>query len=154
VTTHDLPPLAGWWEGADLRERAALGLIPDLAHAEAERTKERAALVDALVSEGCLVGSATASPDAAEVIAGAHEFIAATSGDLVMVQAEDLAGLRVGVNLPGTDQERPNWRLRFPLPVDALLSGAAGQALLEPMRARGRGIMPTRGPGMTGKSRE
>ena len=34
-----------------------------------------------------------------------------------MVQAEDLAGLRVGVNLPGTDQERPNWRLRLPLPV-------------------------------------
>ncbi len=58
VTTHDLPPLAGWWDGADLRERAALGLVPDLPRAEAERTEERAALVDALVAEGCLVGPA------------------------------------------------------------------------------------------------
>ena len=139
VTTHDLPPLAGWWDGADLAERAALGLIPDLAQAEAERTEERAALVDALVSDGCLARSGSEPLQTDRVITGAHEFIAATPADLVMIQAEDLAGLRVGVNLPGTDQERPNWRLRLPLPVDALLSGPAGQALLEPMRAKGRG---------------
>ena len=29
VATHDLPPLAGWWEGKDLSEAAALGLLPD-----------------------------------------------------------------------------------------------------------------------------
>jgi glycogen operon protein len=139
VSTHDLPPLAGWWEGADLQERAALGLIPDLPRAEAERTEERAALVDALVEEGCLAGSELEAPQAAEVMEGAHAFIATTDSDLVLIQAEDLAGLRVGVNLPGTDRERPNWRLRLPLPVDTLLSGAAGQALLEPMRAKGRG---------------
>lgn len=139
ATTHDLPPLAGWWEGTDLRERAALGSFPDLSMAEAERTEERAALVDALTSAGCLAGAESKSPQAAEIVAGAHEFIASTDSDLVLIQAEDLAGLRVGVNLPGTDLERPNWRLRLPVPVDALLSGAAGQALLEPMRANGRG---------------
>jgi glycogen operon protein len=144
VTTHDLPPLAGWWDGADLRERAALELIPDLPHAEAERTEERAALVDALASEGRLDGAEATPPQAADVIAGAHEFIAATPSDLVLIQAEDLAGLQVGVNLPGTDQERPNWRLRLPLPVETLLSGSTGQALLEPMRANGRGVIPKR----------
>jgi glycogen operon protein len=144
VTTHDLPPLAGWWDGADLRERATLGLIPDLARADAERTEERAALVDVLVEEGCLAAAETEPAPAADVIPAAHEFIAATASDLVLIQAEDLAGLRIGVNLPGTDRERPNWRLRLSLPVDALLSEAAGQALLEPMRASGRGTLPTR----------
>jgi len=147
VTTHDLPPLAGWWDGADLRERAALGLIPDLSRAEATRAEERVALVDALVRQRCLAGSESESPQAANVVAGAHEFIATTESDLVLIQAEDLAGLRVGVNLPGTDLERPNWRLRLPLPVDVLLSGPAGQTLLEPMRVKGRGIKPKRQDG-------
>ncbi len=144
VSTHDLPPLAGWWEGADLQERAAVGLIDDLPQAEASRAQERAALVDALVDEGCLAESEFDAPAAADIMAGAHEFIATTPADLVLIQAEDLAGLRVGVNLPGTDRERPNWRLRVPLVVDALLSGDAGQALLQPMRANGRGHAKTR----------
>ena len=29
VSTHDLPTLAGWWEGDDLALRARLGLYPD-----------------------------------------------------------------------------------------------------------------------------
>jgi glycogen operon protein len=139
VTTHDLPPLAGWWHGDDLRERAALGLIPDLPQADATRAEERAALVDALGAENCLASPSSGAPAAAGVVQAAHEFIAATPSDLVLVQAEDLAGLRAGVNLPGTDRERPNWRLRLPLPVDALLSQPASKALLEPMRASGRG---------------
>jgi glycogen operon protein len=144
VSTHDLPPLAGWWEGADLKERAAVGLIDDLPQAEASRAQERGALVDALVDEGCLAESEFDALAAADIMAGAHEFIATTPADLVLIQAEDLAGLRVGVNLPGTDRERPNWRLRVPLVVDALLSGDAGQALLKPMRDNGRGLAPTR----------
>jgi glycogen operon protein len=145
VTTHDLPPLAGWWDGADLRERAALGLEKDLPRAEAQRNSERAALVDVLVDTGCLVRSAAGEPQAAEVVAGSYQFAAGTPSELVLVQAEDLAALQIGVNLPGTDTERPNWRLRVPTPVETLLSGAAGQALLEPMRATGRGtVVPTK----------
>src|ERR1019366_4144091 len=114
VTTHDLPPLAGWWEGADIRERTALGLLQARSRAEDGRATERTALVTALVDEGCLVWSDAGDPSVDEVMAGAHEFVAATRGDLVLVQADDLAGMRVGVNLPGTDTERPNWRLRLP----------------------------------------
>jgi glycogen operon protein len=60
----------------------------------------------------------------------------------MLIQAEDLAAMRVGVNLPGTDTERPNWRLRLPVPVEALLRTASAQAILDRVRAAGRG-MPT-----------
>ena len=139
VTTHDLPPLAGWWEGADIEERAALGLLPPGRHEAAERAVERAALVEALVGQGCLVPPASAAPPVAQVVAGAHAFLAATPADLMLVQADDLAGMRTGVNLPGTDTERPNWRRRLPMPVDALLTGEIAQTILRAVREADRG---------------
>lgn len=41
VATHDLPPLAGWWEASDLSETARLGLVPDAAAAIAARAAEK-----------------------------------------------------------------------------------------------------------------
>jgi glycogen debranching enzyme GlgX/4-alpha-glucanotransferase len=145
VTTHDLPPLAGWWEGTDLRERAALGLLRPGSDAEGGRAPDRTALVETLADEGCLVWSEVGNPPVDIVVAGAHAFVASTPCDLVLVQADDLAGMRVGVNLPGTDAERPNWRLRLPVPVETLLSGVGAREILTRMRAKGRGT--TRGSG-------
>jgi glycogen operon protein len=137
VTTHDLPPLAGWWEEADIAERGALGLLPPGSDEAAERAVERAALVEALVAEGCIPGGA--APPVTEVVAGAHAFVAATPADVMLVQVDDLAGMRTGVNLPGTDTERPNWRRRLSTPIDALLAGDTAQAVLRAVRNAGRG---------------
>jgi 4-alpha-glucanotransferase len=139
VSTHDLPPLAGWWEGADIRERAALGLLRDSLGNEQERDAERAALVDLLVRDGDLSQSEPGDLSEPEVMRAAHAFVAATPADLVLVQAEDLAGMRVGVNLPGTDRERPNWRLRLPVPVETLLASAAARAIIDEVGATHRG---------------
>jgi glycogen operon protein len=136
VSTHDLPPLAGWWEGADVRERAALGQIQSDTAMIQERNAEREALVSRLVDEDCITKPDSGEP---EVIAGAHAFIASTPSNLMLVQAEDLACMRTGVNLPGTDTERPNWRLRLPEPVETLLRQPAAQSILDPVRAAGRG---------------
>jgi glycogen operon protein len=142
VTTHDLPPLAGWWEGADVQERATLGW-PGAGQDEAgERSVDRAALVDVLVGQGCLAQPTSAAPLVAEVVAAAHAFVAATPADLMLVQTDDLAGMRTGVNLPGTDRERPNWRRRLPTPVDALLTGDAAQTILRAVHEAGRGTDP------------
>jgi glycogen debranching enzyme GlgX/4-alpha-glucanotransferase len=139
VTTHDLPPLAGWLEGADIEERTALGLLPPDRDEAAERVADRAALGDALVEHGCLAPRGSGAPSPAEMVAGAHAFVAATPADVMLVQVDDLAGMRDGVNLPGTDTERPNWRRRLPAPVDALLAGEAAQAILRAVRESGRG---------------
>jgi glycogen debranching enzyme GlgX/4-alpha-glucanotransferase len=139
VTTHDLPPLAGWWDGADIAEQAALGLLQPGHDAAAQRAAERGALVEALVGQGCLDPQSATTPSPAEVVVAAHAFVAATPADLMLVQADDLAGMQIGVNLPGTDAERPNWRRRLPMPVDALLTGDTAQAILGAVRDSGRG---------------
>jgi glycogen operon protein len=142
VATHDLPPIAGWWEGVDIDERDALALLPSRAAAEAERSAERVALTAAL--SGQLHGDGGRAPGeepaatVEEMVEAAHGFVAATPADLVLVQAEDLAGMRTGVNLPGTDRERPNWRLRVPVPVEELFAGETARGVLDTMRDRRR----------------
>jgi glycogen operon protein len=139
VTTHDLPPLAGWWEGADLQERSALGLLPIDVDADETREAERVALTEALVEEGCLAPPETGPPPIEAIIEGVHEFIASTPADLMLIQVEELADMRVGVNLPGTNTERPNWRLRVPVPVETLLTSPEARKILKSVRARNRG---------------
>jgi glycogen debranching enzyme len=53
------------------------------------------------------------------------------------VQLEDLAGETVGVNLPGTDRERPNWRRRLPSAIASIAKGPTGRAILHALSERG-----------------
>jgi glycogen operon protein len=118
VSTHDLPTLAGWRDGADITERAALGLLDagQAKTAAAEREQEIAALATAI----------GAPPDAPAV----HGFLAASPCALVMAQADDLDGETVALNLPGTDRERPNWRRKIAMPVPELVEAPAARAIL------------------------
>jgi 4-alpha-glucanotransferase len=135
VSTHDLPTLAGFWTGADLEERASLGMLGDLQAAMAERAADRAAICALLASENLLPEGASADTAMDDRLAVAiHELVAGTSSALMLVQAEDLAGERIAVNLPGTDWERPNWRRRLPVPTDRLLNLPRAQALLDMLR--------------------
>lgn len=118
VSSHDLPTIAGWQQAADLTERRALGLA-------AAPPETRAAEIEALQS---CIGQGDLATEA-------HRFIASTACDLVTIQAEDLACDPTSVNLPGTDQERPNWRRRISVKVDQLLDSEHAQALVSATRA-------------------
>ncbi len=124
VSTHDLPTIAGWLEGADVTERVALGQRrpEDAASDMGERDAEREALHAAL-------GDRTG-----DVVADAHAFVAETACDLMYVQADDLSGELQAVNLPGTDQERPNWRRRLGVPLDELFTNAVAVPILDALR--------------------
>ncbi len=122
VSTHDLPTFAGWREGADIAERVALlQRLPEDAQADmAERITEMDELTKVVGDGG--------------ITAQAHEFIAGTACDLVYVQADDLAGETQAVNLPGTDWQRPNWRRRLHVPLDALFDNPDATPILDAMR--------------------
>ncbi len=130
ASTHDLPPLKGWWEGSEIAERRALGL--DVADdAEIVRQKEKAELLVALKAAGVLDDGDPDDPLTVEIAAAVHAFIAKTPAMLTMVQLEDLAEAFVPVNLPGTDRERPNWRHRLPETLDAVFESDWAKALLQ-----------------------
>jgi glycogen operon protein len=139
VTTHDLPTLAGWWQGADIAERLELGLIgPErAAHALAERLAEKEALVEALAAAGLLRDARPLidAPMSDALAASAHAWIARSGSALASVQVDDLAGETVATNLPGTDRERPNWRHRVKGDAAKLFGGARARAILAAVAA-------------------
>jgi glycogen debranching enzyme GlgX/4-alpha-glucanotransferase len=133
VATHDIPTLAGWWEGADIAEREALGLL-DAAGAAAARAVRAAERVTLLATLSLPTQDAANLPEA--VAAAIHAHVAATPSLMLLLQAEDLAGERVGVNLPGTDRERPNWRHRMAPEATTICETPLASAILAGIAAR------------------
>jgi glycogen operon protein len=139
VSTHDIAPIAGWWEAADIDERRDLGLL-DPAQAEdarRDRQADKGALLDAMARAGEPVIWTAQSAFGPELAAAIYAFVAAGPSRIVMLQMEDLTGERVGVNLPGTDRERPNWRTRLGSTLEEAPQGALWRAIVEAVtRAR------------------
>ena len=127
AATHDIATVAGWWQGADIEERAALGLLGgDFLEAERRgRADEKDRLLALLRAEGL--------PED-DLLLAVHALLARTPCRLVLVQADDLAGEVVGVNLPGTDRERPNWRRRLGRDVATLCAVPQAAAVLAMLR--------------------
>lgn len=122
ASTHDLPTLAGWWEGRDLALRESLHLFPsaELAAAQrAQRARDRPALLRMLVREGLLPAGAEPPPALDERLGRAiHAHIARTNAAIAVVQPEDIFGAREQANVPGTTGEHPNWQRKLEVPLE------------------------------------
>ena len=139
VSTHDLPTLTGWWQGADIDERRALGLDP--AETAADRHLARQAEKRLLVGDLVAAGHLAAAPDLDAPLddrtaAAIHAFVAAAPSCLMLAQIDDLAGEAEAVNLPGTDRERPNWRRRLAPGLETVFETPRAAAILAALRAR------------------
>jgi 4-alpha-glucanotransferase len=116
LNTHDMRPFAGFWKGLDIKDRIDLGLL-DKTSAQAERRVRRRVkrgLVDFLKRQGRLSGTRA---DLRRILRACLLFLSGSRARLVLVDIEDLWLETESQNLPGTWQERPNWRrkLRFGL---------------------------------------
>ncbi|MDT0165066.1 4-alpha-glucanotransferase [Actinotalea sp. AC32] len=108
VTTHDLPPTAGYLAGehVDLRDR--LGLLTEpVEDVRAAARRERQQMVDVLASRGLVGGD----PSERELVEAMHRLVLASPSVLVGVSLADAVGERRAQNQPGTDQEYPNWKV-------------------------------------------
>lgn len=108
VTTHDLPPTAGFLAAEHIDLRNELGLLTRPVELERELAGEdRQKVLDMLVDRGLL------RPEAqeAEIIEALHRFLSWTPAKLLGVAVPDLTGDHRAMNQPGTDEEYPNWRL-------------------------------------------
>ena len=137
TSTHDLPPVAGWWRGSDLEQWARCGMLTDIAEAQTARAKERKTLWNALVSAGFAGAQLPAPNDGARAADAAVQFIAATPSRLALLPLEDALASTEQPNLPGTVDEHPNWRRRYPGDATTLLDEPAVRQLVSSLATRG-----------------
>ena len=86
------------------------------------RARDRQSLLEALKEQG-LAPATPASPDepfSPELARAIHVYLARTSAILAAVQIEDLLGMVDPVNVPGTDQEYPNWQRKITQDIEQL----------------------------------
>jgi (1->4)-alpha-D-glucan 1-alpha-D-glucosylmutase len=128
VTTHDLPTLAGFWEGRDLQLRRELGLFdrPEAFDAQAAaRHWDRTQLLRAFERENLLPRGVTVDPASVphmteDLARAAQVFLARAPAAVMTVQLEDVLGVTEQVNLPGnTSHVYPNWRRKLPLTLES-----------------------------------
>jgi 4-alpha-glucanotransferase len=123
VTTHDMPTLRGYWDGADIELRRGLNLYPstDIEHEVArEREADRVALLAALDEQGLKPASpaSPSEPFTPQLAEALHVYLARSGTRLVALQIEDLLGMADPVNVPGTHNEYPNWQRKLSTDVE------------------------------------
>lgn len=110
ITTHDLPTVAGLWDGSDLEHQRDLGLDPNW-----ESTRQ---IADRLADQGGLAPDASAH----EAVEAAHRLLARFPGLLLSATLDDAVAEPARPNVPGADRAE-NWCLALPTPLEDLETG-------------------------------
>jgi len=119
--SHDLPTLRGFWEETDLQLRERLDLYPSDEFGDQQRQirqQDRVEILTALARENLLAGEAIderCAKDAfdSELAWSIQRYLARSGSMLLMVQLEDLLSQARQMNVPGTIDEYPNWRVKL-----------------------------------------
>jgi 4-alpha-glucanotransferase len=127
VGTHDLPTVAGLWDGSDLADQRASGLDADVA--ATERLRE-------LLVERAGVPTDASPSDA---VLGAYRLLAQAPSALLAASLDDALAEPVRPNMPGTT-ERPNWSVALPTPLDDFAQHPGVAAVADQLR---RAVSPT-----------
>ncbi|MDO8491072.1 MAG: 4-alpha-glucanotransferase [Dehalococcoidia bacterium] len=118
VDTHDLPSFAAFWQGQDIQERVAMGLLGEVAAAKEREGREavKRALIEFLQRRPPAIGP---PDDIQGVLGGLLSFLGASSAHIVLVNLEDL-WLETGrQNMPGTHGDKYlNWRRKARYPFE------------------------------------
>ena len=131
LNTHDMPTFEAWFSGRDVDDRVALGLVDEGA-AQHER-RERFEVVEALARE--LGVECEPWP----VLRAALERLARGRERLLLVSLEDLWLEPDPQNVPGTCEERPNWKRRARHSLEELRGMPEIMELLGELTRRRRG---------------
>jgi 4-alpha-glucanotransferase len=133
VTTHDLPPTAGYLAGDHVRLRDELGVLTrSVAEELAADEADRRAWLDNLTWRWALPPDA----DEEQTVQALHRYLTWTPCRLLGVALTDAVGDRKIQNQPGTKDEYPNWRIPLsgpdgrPLTLDDVFASERAAALL------------------------
>ncbi len=128
VTTHDLPPTAGYLAGEHVDLRSRLGLLTrPLEQEKALDEAGRQSVLSLLRRRSLLPADATER----QVVEALHRLLTWAPSRLLGVQLADAVGERRPQNQPGTSTEYPNWKM-------PLADGSGVPVLLEDLVTRPR----------------
>ena len=157
VTTHDLPPTAGYLAGVHVRLRAELDLLTRPAEEElaSDRAAQQAWMAelrrvgllgddrDENDGDGADDGGGADDGDGADVdavVLALHRYLGRTPSRLLALSLADAVGEVRTQNQPGTTDEYPNWRVPLGGPhgrqvlLEDVFTDARAAALCEAMR--------------------
>ena len=141
VTTHDLPPTAGYLAGDHVRLRHELGLLTrSLPDELATDRAEQAAWLDLLRARGLLDTADDSADDVAATVTALHRALNAAPSRLRSLALTDAVGERRTQNQPGTVDQYPNWRVPLagpdgvPIFLEDVYASDRAAALAETMR--------------------
>ena len=139
VTTHDLPPTAGYLAGEHVRLRDELGL---LTRSAAEELAQDRAHQDAWMAELRRVGLlAEDEVDVDKVVLALHRYLGRTPSRFLALSLADAVGEVRTQNQPGTTDEYPNWRVPLGDPqgkqilLETIFTDPRAEALCQAMQA-------------------
>ena len=139
VTTHDLPPTAGYLAGDQVRLQHQLGLL------EGDLDEELAVGAASTSRAGWRrYAAAACSTDGDDVVEALHRYLALTPARLLCVALADAVGDRRTQNQPGTTDEYPNWRVPLagpdgvPIPLEEVFTSRRARARRTVTRASAR----------------
>ena len=117
TTTHDLPTVAGFFSGTDIDHLYDIGVATPGGPEQADQEAQRESLCRLLEEEGLLAPDERSVP---AIVAALYGFLARTPSMLVAATLEDAVESHDRPNVPGPIDQRPNWSLPLPVPLDDL----------------------------------
>lgn len=122
LSSHDTPAFAAWWNGDDIEDLLDLGVFDD-ERARNER-EGRAHSISHLQERFGTDGVEQTRNALMTWMADSDAAVALFSLDDVLLEERRQ-------NVPGTDRERPNWRIRYALTLDEIADDAEIMSMLE-----------------------
>lgn len=114
VTSHDLPPTSSYLRGDHVELRDRLGLLTESVDEERENARrERETWLASLRQQGVLEAD---EDDPEQVTLAMHTLLTRTPSKVINATLTDAVGDPRTQNLPGTEDEYPNWRVPLSWP--------------------------------------
>lgn len=128
IGTHDMAPLKMRWFGGDIETMYRLNMLTDEERRNQYKGREveRRCLLDALDYTHSWSPDRTRKADylygegyPEGIMEAAERYLASSTCAVCLAQPEDIFGVEVLQNLPGTDRDKhPNWRRKLPVNLE------------------------------------
>lgn len=150
VTTHDMPPTAGYLAKEHIALQERLGLLTEDADAEASAFDAGVARWRAILTERGLLHPDEGDDEVEAMVLALHRYVLASPAKVVVAALVDAVGDVRTQNQPGTTNEYPNWRIplsgpdREPISLEDVFSSRRAQRLASVMNGFGTPLVGLR----------